>query len=254
MEQSVLEFYDSLSEDYHLIFLDWQQSVHRHGQILDSMIRVLLPEAKTVLDCACGIGTQAIGLALQGYTVHAADLSSRAVERARREAGAFGVQLTFGVADFRALARQIEGTFDVVIACDNSLPHLLDDNDLLMALRNMRQKLHSGGLLLLSIRDYDQLLQDKPHSTPLSDIGGKDGRRITFQVWDWAEDCPVYTIHHFILKDTPSGWQCAHRATTYRALKRDELTALLHEAGFARISWTMPEDSTYHQPIVTAHA
>lgn len=254
MEQSVLEFYDSLSEDYHLIFRDWQESVRRQGQILDSMIKVLLPDAQTVLDCACGIGTQAIGLALQGYTVHATDLSAKAVERARHEAQNFGVNITFGVADFRTLSQQVDGLFDVVIACDNSLPHLLDDDDLLTALRNMRQMLRPEGLLLLSIRDYDQLLQDKTHSTPLTDIEGKDGRRITFQVWDWAEDRPIYTVQHFILKQTASGWLTAHRATTYRALKRDELTALLHEAQFSRISWTMPEDSTYYQPIVTSHA
>jgi hypothetical protein len=48
-----------------------------------------------------------------------------------------GVELTFGVADFRTLARDVDGTFDVVISCDNSLPHLLTDDDLHAAARNI---------------------------------------------------------------------------------------------------------------------
>ena len=38
----------------------------------------------------------------------------------------------------------------------------------------------------------------------------------------------------------------------YRALTRNELTAALESAGFARITWHEPEQSGYFQPIVTA--
>jgi ubiquinone/menaquinone biosynthesis C-methylase UbiE len=46
-----------------------------------------------VLDCACGIGTQAIGLAKRGYRVVRSDISRRDLERAEREAARLGVQL-----------------------------------------------------------------------------------------------------------------------------------------------------------------
>ena len=54
-------------------------------------------EPWSVLDCSCGIGTQAIGLALHGHRVHATDLSPVSVDCARRESAEFGVAMTFGV-------------------------------------------------------------------------------------------------------------------------------------------------------------
>jgi len=39
-----------------------------------------------ILDCACGIGTQAIGLAALGYCVTASDLSEGALAEAKKRA------------------------------------------------------------------------------------------------------------------------------------------------------------------------
>lgn len=140
MSESVLQFYEQLASDYHLIFVDWKKSLVKQGEVLDSIIRAQMgTRALSVLDCSCGIGTQAIGLALRDYTVHATDLSPAAVARAEVEAAAQGASLTFGVADFRALDRQMAARFDVVLTCDNALPHLLDEKDLSVAVRNIYQ-------------------------------------------------------------------------------------------------------------------
>lgn len=252
--QSVRDFYDQLAADYHLIFDDWRQAIVRHSACLDALIRAQSSRSLplTLLDCSCGIGTQAIGLAQRGYTVHATDLSPVAVERARQESLAMGVEMTFGVADFRELAEQVGGTFDVVLSCDNALPHLLDDADLCLAAQNMRQKLNPGGLLLVSIRDYDQLLLEKPQGTPLRVFGAGEDRRIVFQVWDWIADAPVYTVNHFILRCKGDAWMTTHQATQYRALQRTELSAILEEAGFSEIRWQMPDETGHYLPIVTA--
>src|SRR5437868_676453 len=104
MQHVVLQFYEGLADEYHLLFADWREEVIMQGEALDTLIRRLVgPSASTVLDCACGIGTQAIGLAKRGYTVYATDFSPTAIERAAREAASFGVALTFTIADFRAL-------------------------------------------------------------------------------------------------------------------------------------------------------
>lgn len=159
MTPSAQQCYDGLADEDHLMFADWRAAVVRQGEVLDRLIRRQVgTSASTVLDCACGIGTQAIGLATRGYTVHATDLSPAAVARAAREAPSFGAILTFGVADFRALETQITATFDVVLCCDNTLAHLLEDADLRVAVAQMRARLTPGGLLLASLRDYDQLV------------------------------------------------------------------------------------------------
>ena len=146
MVDSVRAFYDELAESHHLIFADWQGSMRRQAAALDRLIQEQLgagPQA--ILDCACGIGTQAIGLALLGHTVHATDLSPNAVARAEREAASRDASLTFGVADLRELASQVEGQFDVVLACDNALPHLLEDDDRLGGARLIGPRLTVDG-------------------------------------------------------------------------------------------------------------
>jgi len=247
-------FYDALASDYDLIFADWQAAVRRQAEILDRIIRghYLAAWPLSVLDCTCGIGMQAIGLALRGYRVHATDVSAAAVGRAQREAAAAGASLTFGIADVRSLAEQITGHFDVVLSCDNALPHLLSDGELRLALRNLWGKLVPGGLLLVSIRDYDALLEQKPQTESPRVFDGPEGRRIVFQVWDWEPEAPLYLLHHFILRQEGADWRTTHRQVRYRALRRAELSAMLGEAGFRDARWQLPGESSYPQPIVTA--
>ena len=159
---AIAEFYDGLASDYHLIYADrWEQSLRHQGGALDALIRSSLPEARDVLDCACGIGTQAIGLALLGYRVTGTDISERSLQRARDTAAQLGTPLTVLPADFRDL-RGVPGEFDVVTACDNAIAHLLDQADVDLALKQMYRKLRPGGLLAISVRDYDRALKDRP--------------------------------------------------------------------------------------------
>ncbi len=79
MAAPVTEFYDSLSPEYrHNMGWDWVAVMREEGATLDRFLQNQLgrPGPYTLLDCSCGIGTQAIGLALQGHQVHATDLSS----------------------------------------------------------------------------------------------------------------------------------------------------------------------------------
>lgn len=252
-DQSVTSFYDALAASYHLIFADWRRSLDWHGDMLDQLIRqhIAGQQPLAVLDCSCGIGTQALGLALRGYRVHGTDLSIAAIHRARQEASNLGVETTFAVADMRALNEQVEGSFDVVISCDNALPHLLTDADLELAARGMAARLRPGGLLLANIRDYDALLDQRPVFNSERVLEGPEGRRIVFQIWDWDDKAisNEYTINLFIVQQKEDGWETRHFATRYRALRREELNVCLGAAGFESIQWHM---DAYFSPVVTA--
>src|SRR5262249_30726242 len=101
---SVEAFYDGLAPIYHLIYPAWEASIRRQAIALDSLIRQHWGEEKLrILDVACGIGTQALGLAGLGHAVTALDLSPAAVERARAEAARRALSIDFSVADMRAL-------------------------------------------------------------------------------------------------------------------------------------------------------
>src|SRR4051794_25853883 len=94
-ESFILRFYDGFADDYHLAYGgEWDAASERQGASLDRLIRDALPDARTILDCSCGIGTQALGLARLGYRVVGSDISRREIERAQREASRLGVEAT----------------------------------------------------------------------------------------------------------------------------------------------------------------
>ncbi len=255
MSESVTDFYDRLGPVFHHnMGYDWEAGVRWEGEWLDHFLSEQLRGAGpwSVLDCSCGIGTQAIGLALHGHRVHATDLSPVSVDCARRESTEFGVDITFGVADFCKLSESISDTFDVVISCDNSFAHCLHDDDLAAALTSIKSRLKPGGLLLISIRDYDALIADKPvfNSQHVQDM--PDGRRVAFQVWDWASDGRRYGVNQFLLKENDAGYELLDFETELRALLRDEIIAAVQSAGYEEVRWHDPEENGYYQPIVTA--
>lgn len=248
---SVRDFYDGLAADYHLIYRDWYAEVERQGAALDRLIRSIHENPVDVLDCSCGIGTQAIGLARLGYRVQGTDISERSLERARTEAARLGADVSFVMCDFRDL-KTVAGAFDVVISCDNAIPHLVTDGDLLQAFRAMRSKLRSYGLLLISVRDYDRALIDRsPTTTPQINPGPP--RKVVVRLHDWdSPDSPMYTVHFLVLTEGPSEWTVAHHSSRYRAVRRETITRVAEQAGFTQVTWHAAEDVGFHQPIMAA--
>lgn len=250
----VQQFYDDLADSYQFIHADWQESVLRHGRILHQMLDSLDETApKTLLDCTCGIGTQAIGLATYGYLVHGTDLSPKAIERAIDYAPQFDTAhaATFAVADLLNPSDDLK-QYDIVISCDNAVAHFHRDEDLARAIDTMLMQLKPGGLLLISLRDYDATLEDPPQQTPIFIKDDEEGKRLVFQIWDWAEDYHSYHLELFIIQQQGDKWNTRSFKSHLRAIKRQELESILAQKGLQNIQWHMPSDSNYYQPVVTA--
>jgi SAM-dependent methyltransferase len=249
---STRAFYDDLAESYHLLFQDWTQSIERQAGILGPLIERQIPTgALRILDCACGIGTQTLGLAQRGHALVGVDLSEGAIGRARREARQRNLSIQYQVADMRDLSSLEASEFDLVIAADNALPHLLNEADLARAVQQIAGKLRPGGMFLASIRDYDRIVEQRPAAPPPAFFQVGVHRRIYHQVWDWTGD-RQYIVHLYITQETGAGWTCRHFVSVCRALLREELTRILHQAGFVELSWLMPVDSGFYQPLVLA--
>lgn len=231
-------FYDGLAGSYDLMFPDWDASMARQAAQLSEFI----PAGARVLDCACGMGTQAIGLARLGYDVVGSDLSPGLIARARVEASARDVSLPVFVADMRSLPFA-DDSFDVVLAADNALPHLLTSDDMLAALREMRRVLRPGGRLLISTRDYDAIRRDRPLST-LPSVG--PGRTVWFQLWHWDGD--QYELEMFQLHEADA-WRAVVSKARYWAITRYEITELVERAGFGYAEWLL---RAYYHPLMVA--
>ena len=243
-------FYDNLASQYDKLFLDWQAATKEQAVILDKLFADNgFDRTAQVLDCACGIGTQAIGLAVLGYPVTASDISDVELAEASARAEKRGVKIRFAHADFCALSNTFSEQFDIVIAMDNALPHMLTYEALETAVKSIAGQIKQGGIFVASIRDYDSLLAVKPpYSPPYIHKTGK-GQRVSFQTWAWIGD--NYRLAQYIIDDEDE-LQVSKFECEYRATKREELTNLLLSSGCREVVWKFPEETGFYQPIVIA--
>jgi glycine/sarcosine N-methyltransferase len=251
MTEKVLSFYEELADHYHLIFENWDSSIKRQATILGPLLasQTSIYPLK-ILDCACGIGTQAIGFATMGHYVVASDLSQAEITRAEHETQCRALNISFYVSDMTSLREIAESEFDVAVAMDNALPHL-DAAQLEQAVRAIASKLKPKGLFIASIRNYDKLILQKPTIQEPAFYGAHENRRIVHQVWDWIDEAS-YVVHLYITSKSGQGWKTHHFVSEYRCLLREELSDVLRGAGFEVIHWLMPSESGFYQPLVLA--
>jgi glycine/sarcosine N-methyltransferase len=209
LDHTVLGFYEALAAHYHLIFEDWDRAMERQAKVLSPLLAAQLPRRPLkILDCACGIGTQAIGFAKSGHKVTASDLSEAEVTRARHEAKSRVVDISFFVSDMTQLTEIVESNFDVVATLDNALPHLSAEQ-VSHAIRTMGSKLGPNGQFIASIRDHDALITQKPTMQQPGFYGGRGERRIVHQVWNWI-DAARYIVHLYITVGSSETWTTHH--------------------------------------------
>jgi SAM-dependent methyltransferase len=242
---SVQAFYDELAPLYHLVYENWEATVARQGTALASLIREHWGGgARTVLDAAVGIGTQALGLLALGFRVTGSDLSCAAVNRAQREAAARHLPLTCLAADFRALPVQATSV-DVVIVCDNALPHLETPGDIEAALRECFRCARPGGGCLVSLRDYGP---PPPSGTVEVRPYGERvwaGRHYHLrQVWSWRG--PRYDVS-FEITPADEAADATIVKSSYLAIPVAQVAELMNVVGFQGVRRV---DGRFFQPVL----
>jgi SAM-dependent methyltransferase len=176
---------------------DWKESILRQAGVLDGVIHEFFGQpVQHILDAACGIGTQSLGLAQLGYTVTASDISAAKITRAQAEAVKRHLLVEFGVADMRGLCEVYPQPFDVVIACDNAIPHLLSNADILRTFEQFYQCTLPTGGCIISVRDYTSLeerIGRKLYPRTVHDTA--DGRMVIFDMWEFDGDYYDFTTY-----------------------------------------------------------
>lgn len=243
-------FYNSMASQYDKLFSDWAATTHEQAAILDQIFcNNGFDRTSSVLDCACGIGTQSIGLAALGYAMTASDISDAELAEAAKRAAKNNVSIRFEHADFCALSDTFSETFDIIICMDNALPHMLSHDALASAIASITGRMKKDGIFVASIRDYDALLMEKPPYSPPYIHKTSNGQRVSFQTWTWEGD--HYKLIQYIIDDgemlKASKFECEYRAT-----RRDEITDLLLASGCSEVNWLFPEETGFYQPIVVA--
>jgi SAM-dependent methyltransferase len=221
-----MEFYDRFVDVYDNL-VSFNNRVKREANFYDSLFKEY--NVKTVLDCACGTGHHVMMLKQLGYDIKGSDLSPAMINKARANLKANKLEASLEISDFRALNKNFDERFDAVICVGNSLPHLLSDEGLALALTEMNALLNENGILILEQRNYDKLLRHKKRFIPVS-FREND---IFFYVLDFH---PSEIVFNIINVNTSNQTFQAYK-TTYNPLKLDKLQKLLHISDFKIIEF-----------------
>jgi SAM-dependent methyltransferase len=233
--------YDALAEVYDWLVPEALLTPTGSAAAFAPTIDALQPGSR-VLDCACGTGTLAVGLALQGFAVVATDASGAMVRRTRALAAEHGAELRTRVCTWEQLGETgWQDTFDAVFCIGNSIAHAAGRDARRAALRAMAGVLALGGLLALTSRNWER---PQPGGEEAVERGGR--RAVVRR--EWRDGDPRTLAIEIAVED---GTTYAE-ALEYWPFTHDELLADLEAAGFAPAAdtWT-PGPEPY---LVTSRA
>lgn len=127
--------------------------------------------------------------------------------------------------------------FDVVVAANNALADHTTEAELQQTLRSAAKRLNDEGLLLLTMRYYDQLLRTRPGCDKPCVLSTANGRCIHLVTWQWMAGNCLYTQDHYLIQHQGDQCMVTHFATTQRAWRRAEIDLALSQAGFRGIQY-----------------
>ncbi|NUP66775.1 MAG: methyltransferase domain-containing protein [Nonomuraea sp.] len=243
------DHYRDLAADYHWIFPD--RVVTPPGALgatspgserLIEAVVAALPPGASLLDCACGIGTDAMALAGRGLRVSGSDGSAAMVEEARRRVP--GVE--FATCLWQDLPGPLPAPFDVVLCLGNSLVHTGSRAAMVAALRGMRRALTPDGTLIVDSRNWELLLRERPRIVTADAFLRRDGvRSLCVYVWTFPpESGPPIQAEVVFLLESGDGPVTHHRyPLDFVPFTEAELRERVEEAGFTVTESTYRDDA-----------
>jgi SAM-dependent methyltransferase len=194
----------------------------------------LLAPGARVLDCACGIGLLAAGLAARGFTVAASDASPEMVARTR------ALGLDAQVCRWEELSG---GPYDAVLCVGNSLAHAEDRR---AALAGMARVLAPGGRLWVTSRNWERERAAGSRLEVGDRLVERDGRRaLVIRAWtvpDAWEAPHAMDVAVAVLADG-GAVTTGHERLTFWPFTPATLEADLRAAGLAQESTTFAPDA-----------
>lgn len=230
--------YDQFSEDYDR-FVNWSARLAMEIPFLSTEFSALLSLDSadiSILDAACGTGHHAIALAAQGFECAGADFSAKMIKIARRNAQEANQDVLFKEAGFGqfqdAFGRQ---SFDGLMCLGNSLPHVLNETQMLETLADFKAVLRPGGKLIIQNRNFDSVTTAQSRWMDPQTHREGDKTWIFIRFYDFDEN-GLITFNILILS-SQSGANFEQRVISTRLwpVKKATLVQFLEQTGFENI-------------------
>ncbi|MDH3692939.1 MAG: class I SAM-dependent methyltransferase [Gammaproteobacteria bacterium] len=200
-------------------------------QDIDFYLAVAGDQPMVVLDVGCGTGRLACEFAARGHQMTGADPALAMLDVARNRVG--GNNVTW--VNSSAVDLSLDTRFDLIIMTGHAFQVILEDTEILSALRNLHSHLAPGGRLAFetrnpAVREWDKWTPEQTREVVRvpdigdvqvhNDISAEQGQLVTYEThFKFADDDIVVTYD------------------TLRFLSASEVAKFLDDAGFRHIEW-----------------
>ncbi len=234
------EFYDELSEDY-ADMIGFAEKIKTENKVFEKIISDY--KISKCLDAGCGVGFHSIILSSLGVDVLGIDISQEMIQKARKLANDFNSNAKFEVLDFSQIKDKYKEEFELVLCLGNTLPHLINEKDFLVALRNFYNALKMGGVLIIQILNYDRIIENEERIVNIRETPEK----IFVRFYDFeptivgSPSLKVFEIRRDFLKfniliiDKTKNYSYKLITTRIKPIKSDELCKKLKIVGFKKV-------------------
>jgi len=140
-------------------FIDWNKRYKTDMPFLTKLFKE--NKCKNIFDASLGDGVNSIKL-INKYNVTSNDIDKLFIKKAKENAKKNNVKLNITNYDWKELNKYIpNNSFDSIICLGNSLTYLFTKKDQLKVLKNFKNILRKGGLLVIDERNYKYILDNK---------------------------------------------------------------------------------------------
>lgn len=256
------DFYGDLAHDYEWLFPD--ETVGRLGgfgrtspgsqALLEAAVKTLRP-GSPVLDCACGIGADAMALARKGLAVTACDGSQAMVAETRRRSERFGISMTISWSQWQDLPNRVRGPFELVLCLGNSIVHAETRTNRVAALAGMRKVLSPAGTLIVDSRNWELLYRSRPRIVPARQVIEREGLRCSsLYIWTIPDDFESPCTAEIVLLFEDAGGRTSYRrhVIDFIPFHHDDLADDIRAAGFNIRADSYRADNNFYSIVAAA--
>ena len=198
------------------------------ARYFDAIIQKYNPDAKLLLDLACGTGSLSFELEEYGYDIVAVDNSYEMLSVAAEKRGKLESDVLFLCQEMSEL--DLFGTIDATVCSLDSINHILDEQELLDVFKKVALFSNRGAVFVFDVNTvykHRQILGDKCFVYEKGD---------TFCTWQnsLCDDGVTVDISLDFFDKVPEKGLYARYSTDFseRAYEIDELKNLLSQSGF----------------------
>ena len=247
--ENAQDFYHAISDSYDEMTAD-RDRWERERDFLASLLKEF--RWRRIMDAGCGTGGEAITLASLGATVAGVDTTFDFLESAREKADKAGVSVEWFHDDIRVIKHPTLTGFDAVFCRGNTLPHLLEQDDLKAALTTFKRIARPGGHLVLGWLNYHRILKTRERLVGTRRTDDK----LILRFYDFQDEHLVFNL--LVIPNSPTTAEKSGKptvswhSTTLKPWTFNQLKPLLTETGWSIVAqWGSIDRSPFDEDIST---